>query len=110
MEDNSITDAQITASSHYIDVHIKHEDHYYPYLARLNYVGFTWMTAEENPSSPWIQVDFLTNHLIHGIQTQGGHPPHHEQWTTMLQVQFGDSVDSLIFVKDEAGNVKVRNG
>ena len=109
MKDKTITDTQITASSYYVDDYGKQDDHYYPYLARLYQKGFNWMTAEDNPSNPWIQVDFLINRVIYGIQTQGGHPPHHKQWTTMLQVQYGDSVDSLVFIKDSAGMIKVRN-
>lgn len=108
MKDKTIADAQITASSYYIDNGGKHDDHYYPYLARLHLKGTNWMTAEENPSNPWIQVDMLTNRVIRGIKTQGGHPPHLQQWTTMLQIKYGDSEDSLVFIKDSYGMVMVK--
>ena len=95
MEDRSISDAQITASSY----NSAFLTTYYPHHGRLNSNDF-WETAEENPINPWIQVDFTTQVELSGIQTQGGPNPLHSQWVIMLQIQTGVSEDTLEFVMD----------
>ena len=106
MEDQSISDSQITASSY--DV----LNEYKPHLARLNNQGSDfWSASVANPSNPWIQVDFLTSVELHGIQTQGSFYSHpvirFEEFVTKLNIQTGDSEDSLTFIEDESGNPQV---
>ena len=110
MEDRSIVNSQITASSHNDGT----LNNYKPHLARLNNEDRDyWETAEPDPSNPWIQVDFLNNVELYGIQTQGFYYPGDlffpkvREWVTMLQVQTGDSEDSLTFIEDTNGNPKV---
>ena len=62
MEDKTIAGWQITASSNY--------NAYDPWRARLRDTR-SWATATQNPSSPWIQVEFVNITIITGIQTQG---------------------------------------
>ena len=95
MEDSSISDTQITASSYNSGFFAS----YFPYNGRLN-SGDYWETAEENPINQWIQVDFATQVELSGIQTQGCPNPLHSQWVTMLQIQTGESEDTLEFVMD----------
>ena len=47
--------------------------------------------------NPWIQVDLLRSTVVTGIITQGSaHAP--EEWVTNLQIQYGDSVDTLRYI------------
>ena len=111
MEDRSIEDSQITASSYY-SVLLPLPYSKPPGFARLNN-GDYWSTSYSNPSNPWIQVDFIDRVELYGIQTQGYYspgallaiPPRPEitEWVTMLQVQTGDSEDTLTFIKDTNG-------
>ena len=85
MEDGSITNDQITANSYAYS--------FYPWEARLNNAN-SWLSSA---GSPWIQVAFPSAVDITGLQTQGS-----IGWTyvTQLQVQIGDSEDTLSYVKD----------
>ena len=115
MEDRSIEDSQITASSYFIVTSPSHT--YYPHLGRLNNEGNDcWGTAETNPTDPWIQVDFIDSVELYGIQTQGLFYPGSDSpptpggyyvWVEMLQVQTGDSEDSLTFIEDGTGSTEV---
>ena len=104
MEDRSIDDTQITASSYYSD--------YKPHLARLNNQGsnyWAWVTDYSNPRSSWIQVDFLTNVELYGIKIQGFRDSLDQYMhVSQLEVQTGDSEESLKFIEDESGNPKVK--
>ena len=108
MEDKSIKDSQITASSYYSLLLQSNP----PQLARLNGADY-WSTLNSNPSNPWIQVDFVDRMELYGIQTQGYYLPPFllapavTYYVTMLQVQTGDSEDSLTFIEDTDGNPKV---
>ena len=102
MEDRSIVNSQITASSY----HSGFLDTYHPHKARLNSDDY-WETATENPSNPWIQIDFLDSVELHGIQTQGITNPFYNEWVSELQVQTGDSDNSLVFIEDGDGNQMV---
>ena len=114
MEDRSIEDSQITASSYFTVDSPSHS--YKPHLARLNNEGSDcWGTADTHPSDPWIQVDFIDSVELYGIQTQGfyfigsnsPYSPSSYVWVKMLQVQTGDSENSLTFIKDGSGSSKV---
>ena len=89
MEDRSITDDQITASSYY--------DDYKPSAGRFNNQNGQW-TADYKDETPWIQVKFSYAVTITAIQTQGGHKG---GWRVKeLQIQTGDSEDSLSYIID----------
>ena len=87
MEDGSITDDQITASSYDGD-----------YEPRLNNPNGQW-SPEFKDLTPWIQVKFSSAVYITAIQTQGS--PIVNRWVTELQIQTGDSEDSLSYIMDE---------
>ena len=108
MEDRSIDDTQITASSYLSD--------YKPHLARLNNQGLNYWAPVISGyplNGLWIQVDFLTNVELYGIQIQGFRNPinpnltQHE-FVSMLKIQTGDSEESLKFIEDKRGNPKVK--
>ena len=86
MEDGSITDDQITASSYYGDNE--------PGAGRLNNDG-QW-SAKYEDSTGWIQVKFSSAVTITAIQTQGSVA----YWVKELQIQTGDSEDSLSYIMD----------
>ena len=105
MEDRSIEDTQITASSYFSDW----QNDYKPHLARLNNKGQNfWAPIPSNyPLSSWIQVDFLINVELYGIERQGFRDSFQNQYISVLEVQTGDSEESLKFIKDERGDPKV---
>ena len=86
MESGDIKDDQITASSVYFTL--------YPWSGRLNKKDSYWSTQYEYPTDPWIQVDLLRRTIVTGIITQGGRTI----WVEYLQIQYGDSVDTLIYI------------
>ena len=90
MEDGSITDDQITASSYYA------ED-YEPWAGRLNNPNGQW-SADIEDWTPWIQVKFSSAVTITAIQTQGS--PTSNWWAKELQIQTGDSEDNLSYIMD----------
>ncbi|XP_072024689.1 uncharacterized protein [Amphiura filiformis] len=89
-------DEQITASSIYDD-----GEHYLPpEEGRLNNVENNWATKQaDHQSYHWIQVDFQDATTITGIQTQGDGFEDNE-WVTELQIQSGDSEDSLTYIME----------
>ena len=97
MQSGDIGNNQITASSfHSSPPHQEWE-------GRLNNDNY-WATKKSNSTNPWIQVDMLRLTIVTGIITQGrGFGP---QWVTSLQIQYGDSEDTLVYIL-ENGNPKV---
>ena len=93
MEDGSITDDQITASSYRDDDVGK----YGPGAGRLNNPNGQWY-ADREDWTPWIQVKFFSRVNITAIQTQGS--SRFKRWVTELQIQTGDSEDSLSYIMD----------
>ena len=94
MEDKSIGDSQITASSVFSTNNAEN--------ARLN--GDTHWKAHKNKGPHWIQVDFLVSVEISGIQVQGSSDS--EEWTTEIKVEYGDT-EPLDFINDEGGKERV---
>ena len=105
MEDRSIEDTQITASSYTSDW----RNDYKPHLARLNNQGLNYWAPEISgyPLSAWIQVDFLTNVELYGMRRQGFRDSFYNQYVSVLEIQTGNSEESLKFIEDERGNPKV---
>ena len=94
MEDDSIQDSQITASSQL-------ENHYATY-ARLNrLIGFSasWTAGASDPHQ-WIQVDLLVSMIVTGVMLQGRGNTY-EQWVIKYQVQHSrDSGTLYKYVQD----------
>ena len=99
MESGNIRDDQITASS----FHTENGDVLQPWKGRLNNVWGIWATATANPADPWIQVDLLRLTVVTGIITQGRAGPEGSltsQWIKELQIQYGHSEDTLMFISE----------
>ena len=108
MESELILDEQITASSYYD----KLTGTYFPYDGRLNNNGGYWATAEKTQTvQQWIQIDFSdstktgSDVIITGIQTQGSGSQSfevdHNCWVESLQIQTGNTTESLEFIYEE---------
>ena len=71
MEDRTISDYQITASSYYTSTSIMAP----PYRARLNDAGVLGLEypywQDPNPPDNWIQVDLLVVHTVASLALQG---------------------------------------
>ena len=92
MESRLILDFQISVSS-------SKYSHSGPDKGRLN-LNYTFNTttsevesyggwiAAEDDSSPWLQVDFITNVTISGIATQG--EDEGTAWTMSYEISYGD--------------------
>ena len=97
MESRAIKNDQITASSSFYSQNNAWD-------ARLNNVKY-WAAATRHPSDPWIQVDLSCSTIVTGIITQGS-ADEYDEWITHLQIQYGDSEDSLVYIL-ENGQEKV---
>ena len=75
-----------------------------PWKGRLNANSDYWSSAEENPSHPWIGVDFRTPTTVKGIITQGGvgirilNVDWLDSWIKTLQIQYRDSQGNLVYI------------
>ena len=98
IEDGSITNDQITTSSYWQD-----ENAYPGWKGRLNNTDGFWSMGEDD-SAPWIQVAFSSPVTITAIQTQGanddGDGGDGKVWVTELEIQTGDSVTTLSYIRD----------
>ena len=92
MESGAINDNQITAST----LNLENP----PWKGRLNDTGF-WRSSHKK-GYPWIQVDLMRSTVVTGIITQGGS----SYWVESLQIQFGDSKDTLMYIFED-GKSKV---
>ena len=90
MENGSITNDQITASSSYNGSE--------PWDGRLNNPNGEWSTDNGDSTQPWIQVKFSSAVNITAIQTQGSSDAN--EWVSKLQIQTGDSEESLSYIND----------
>ncbi|XP_072039524.1 LOW QUALITY PROTEIN: uncharacterized protein [Amphiura filiformis] len=95
MQSGHVTDDQITASDYYAG--------FEPEKARLHNPMNNWVSAVADPTDPWIQVDFGHDVAITGLQTQGSATAgHYFEWVEMLQIQYGETNDSLAYIMDGA--------
>ena len=103
MEDGSITDGQITASSFWED-----DNRWKASEGRLNNPKYFWSKGSGD-STPWIQVAFTFEVAITAIQTQGanddGPGGDGEVWVEELKIQTGNSEDNLSYIWN--GSTKV---
>ena len=100
METGDVTDGQITASSFYSGQGVLNS-----WKGRLNNDDY-WATEDSDPTNPWIQVDLLRDIVVTGIITQGSAHDDYSEWVTWLQIQYGDSENSLKYIL-ENGHSKV---
>ncbi|XP_072017274.1 uncharacterized protein [Amphiura filiformis] len=96
MEDRTISDAQLSASSYY-------DSRYTPSEGRLNN-NEPWGTASGD-TNMWFQVDFLSAVTITKIITQGNTHNTYINWITTLQIAFGDSASSLSLIRDDGNSI-----
>ena len=94
MESTEIRDNQITASSNY-DVY------YRDIYARLKHTTAYWTPANSDYDNPWLQVDFMSNVIIDGIDTQGGGGA---SWVKSYTVSYGN--DGITFDVYKQNNVE----
>ena len=95
MESGDINNDQITASAF--------DPGFQPWKGRLNNHG-NWRAPT---SYDWIQIDLLRSTVVTGIITQGAPGRHHQFYYATLHIQYGDSVDNLMYIL-ENGTSKVR--
>ena len=96
MESGDISDAQISASSHYTK-----DGDYSAKKARLNYKG-CWAAAKNNIHQ-WLQVDLGGYTKVTRVATQGSGYRCSKWWVTKFKIQY--SSDGVIWqVYKEPGN------
>ena len=99
MENQTITDAQITASSYDGLVHA-------PSHARLNFqeiknkAAGAW-AARESDVSPWLQVDLGARYAkLTRVATQGRNSFNYPQWVTKYKLQYRDNGKEFQFFRE----------
>ncbi|XP_072043428.1 lactadherin-like [Amphiura filiformis] len=100
MESGVILNEHITASDYYTGP--VGPGGLLPHEARLNNDKY-WITNSTHPVDPWIQVAFDAYEdtvTITGIRTQGSTLSEWGEWVTKLQIQYGDTEDSLAYIMD----------
>ncbi|XP_022088749.1 uncharacterized protein LOC110978239 [Acanthaster planci] len=107
LEDGSISDSMITASS---TLNIRTTDNCQPYNARLNHVAADnetvggWCPSDSDKERPWLQVDLLHQVQIEGVIIQGSpdplNTPDWDDWVTEYQVQYSDSQTDWTYVSE----------
>ena len=105
MEDRSILDDQITASS-------EHNPVTHGLLnSRLNHlsgngIAGAWTVADADMNvDQWIQVDLRASKLVSGIVLQGRED--YSQWVTTYKVEYGDDGNSFQYVTDASNTAMV---
>ncbi len=97
MEDRTIQDSQLSASSTY-----KNQAKYAPKQGRLRN-NKHWSTKDAYRSGyHWIQVDFLSSGdaEVTGIQVQGSADSSSQEWVQKFKIEYGDAEDSLTFIME----------
>ena len=97
MEDDTIGNSRITSSSNFKG--------YPAWKGRLN-GDECWFPSRQNAKGEWFQVEFLSVVTITAIQTLGCQHFGNEYVTNLL-IAIGNSHDSLYFIRDDDGVVKV---
>lgn len=99
MENEGITDGQISSSSQLDDTHTASE-------ARLNFKtdgsergGWSALT---NNFNQWLQVDLGTFNRVTRVATQGRNG--RDQWVTRYRIQFSDDGVSFQFYKESVNS------
>lgn len=101
MDSGAITDAQISASSHWDDNHAARQGrlHY----KRASGTSGGWLSSI-NDLNQWFQVDLGQYTTVTGIATQGGRWMYYwrgwEQYVTAYKLQYSDDGVSFQFYKE----------
>ena len=92
LEDGTIKDHQITASSHGVI-----EDPLYrpPWEGRLHNDNYWYGRADGKKDKVWIQIDFLHEVEMIGILVQGAGNRAEDLWVTEVKIETGNDVDEL---------------
>ena len=102
MESGDISDAQISASSHYTK-----DRHYSAKKARLNYKG-CWAAAE-NDFRHWLQVDLGGYTKVTRVATQGSGYRCSKWRVTKFKIRYSsDGVKWQVYKEPGNSNAKVR--
>ena len=96
MEDGSIADYQINASTHFLGNEA--------WKGRLNNADVFWSQINSDPA-PWIQVAFSFAVTITEIKTQGAGTS--TQFVKELLIQTGDNVETLSYIMDGTNEVSL---
>ena len=99
MENRTITDAQITASSEADSLHAASH-------ARLNFqeipdkAAGAW-AARASDDNPWLQVDLGAQYTkVTRVATQGRDSLHYLQWVTKYKLQYGEEEEEFQFYRE----------
>uniref|UniRef100_A0A9L0IT38 Milk fat globule EGF and factor V/VIII domain containing n=1 Tax=Equus asinus TaxID=9793 RepID=A0A9L0IT38_EQUAS len=111
LEDNSIPDRQITASSTYRTWGLNAFS-WYPFYARLDKQGkFNAWTAQSNSASEWLQVDLGSQKQVTGVVTQGARDFGHIQYVAAYKVSHSnDGVNWTEYRDQRAADSKIFPG
>ncbi|KAL9957490.1 hypothetical protein ACROYT_G039128 [Oculina patagonica] len=80
MENRTITDGQITASSE------SKSDHAAIHGRLHNTEGHGTWSAAENDVNPWLQIDLIGQYIATRVATQGSYK--HDEWVTKYKLQY----------------------
>ena len=92
MESGEISDAQISASSHWDNNHAARQGRLH-FKEQGGKAG-SW-SSRTNDLNQWLQVDIGSYTTVTGIATQGRNSIRYPQWVTKFKLQY--SVDGVIF-------------
>ena len=105
MEDGSILDSQITASSEF-EIHLPA---IYGRLdqssQRSNFTGTGAWSVQVNDENQWIQADLGAQKMVTGVMLQGREDCCHQypkfagQWVTKFKVEYSDDEENWEFVQ-----------
>ena len=104
MENGSITDDQVTASSQF-------STRVAPYNARLNLQALpdrqgSWSAGTDDVNQ-WLQFDLGDQYTsVTRVATQGRQD--HTEWVTTYNLQYSDDGVTFIYYVDEQGQTKVK--
>ena len=90
MENNAISDGQISVSSQIDDDHGANQARLHFKISSINRAGWT---ALKNDPNQWLQVDLGAYTIVTRVATQGGKSV--SQWVTKYTLQYSD--DRFIF-------------
>jgi hypothetical protein len=100
MNSYAIKDAQLIASSVYVD----NLSVYGPQRARLNYKDWNGWAAKDNNVNQWLQVKFANKTFVSGVATQGYNG--HKEYVKTYQISISND-GSVWKPYKEDGQIKV---
>lgn len=109
MENGSISNGQISASSEYHHHH--HHLRHYAYQGRLHFQGTSqraggW-SAGQVDANQWLQVDLGSQHWVTRLATQGQNG--YRQWVTKFNLQYSNHGVIFQYYREQGQIVKKVN-